>query len=337
MRFDPRVNPEQAPHPAFAPLLIGQVVEWLVWSRLVSSGAGDLRVFLPTRDMGIDGVIQRHSTDELVCVQVKGRTRLENGILRIHVQEDEVRDPRTVVIAVYADLVTNTLHEPAIVLTAAQLRTHARLIEWGPRRAYPITVPYPPGHRTHWADTCVALDAMGDRVVPPPPGRSAAPPPPAALPDVAPAAAADQETLATTGFIGESALLHHAALSPRLNTFHAFPDVSFTEYLVRNVQTGTVTGYQVKCIEVDAEHPAGVIHIPRNTLSVAAHSRLIVFIRRRDGDVVSPCLVIPAAHLERLTHPTADRRLTLMVNPGNLGPLAPYAVSLADLPARLEQ
>ncbi|MEO8897598.1 MAG: hypothetical protein ABI352_06260 [Candidatus Dormibacter sp.] len=46
---------DSTPHPAFEPALIGQVIEWSVWPHLVAPSDGDLRLFLPTRDIGIDG------------------------------------------------------------------------------------------------------------------------------------------------------------------------------------------------------------------------------------------------------------------------------------------
>lgn len=323
-----------APHPPFEPSAIGQVIEWLVWSHLVASSSGALRVFLPTRDMGIDGIVHRPSTDAFVAVQVKGRSRLEEGVLRIHVQEDEVQHPATVVVAVVVDLDNNTLRDPVLVMTAVQLREHAHLIQWGPRMAYAITVPYPPGERTHWRDLCLPLSQMADHVCPPSAGvveRDWSPPP------VPPAAVADQQDLATTGFIGEAALLHQAALSPVLNTFHASPDMGFDEYVIRHVGTGGLAAIQVKCIEVTDATPFGLIHIPQHTLTASPRAWLTVFFRRPAHDVHSPCLLIPARDIPTIPHSLSDGRLHISVNTGALGHLARYAVDLATLPAALER
>ncbi len=317
------------PAASFEPAAVGQVVEWLAWSHLVSSSRGALRVFLPTRDMGVDGIVHRPSTDAFVAVQVKGRSRLDDGVLRIHVQEEEADDPRTVVLAFLVDLDNNTLHDPALVMTVAQLREHAHLIQWGPRLAYAVSVPYPPGSRTHWRDVCVPLAEVAQRICPGP------------AEDVAPALvepfAADQEDLATTGFIGELALLHYTSLSPVLNTFHAAPDRGFDEYLVRHVGTGGVAGFQVKCIEVDENAPAGIIHLPVRTLTTSAHAWLAVFVRGPPSDITSPCLLIPARVLPDLAHKVTDGYLHITINPRRLGRLAAYAQSLDDLPAQLER
>jgi len=57
-------------------LAAGQVAEFKVWSELVRQSAGDLHVFLPLRDMGIDAVIHRLSDGAYIPVQVKGRSEL---------------------------------------------------------------------------------------------------------------------------------------------------------------------------------------------------------------------------------------------------------------------
>ncbi len=40
-------------------LAAGQVAEFKVWAELVRQSVGGLHVFLPLRDMGIDGVVHR--------------------------------------------------------------------------------------------------------------------------------------------------------------------------------------------------------------------------------------------------------------------------------------
>ncbi len=40
-------------------LAAGQVVEFKVWAELVRQSMGGLHVFLPLRDMGVDGVVHR--------------------------------------------------------------------------------------------------------------------------------------------------------------------------------------------------------------------------------------------------------------------------------------
>src|SRR5437879_5215508 len=57
-------------------LATGQVAEFKVWAELVRQSIGRLHVFLPLRDVGIDGVLHRLDDGAYIAVQVKGRTSL---------------------------------------------------------------------------------------------------------------------------------------------------------------------------------------------------------------------------------------------------------------------
>ena len=87
-------------------LSVGQVAEWLVWTRLVGSSSGDLHLFLPLRDEGIDGIVHRLSTDAYARVQVKGRhpraSRDEVTVdeVTVEVRDHELVDDRAVIVAV---------------------------------------------------------------------------------------------------------------------------------------------------------------------------------------------------------------------------------------------
>ena len=50
-------------------LAVGQVAEWMVWTRLVTTSGGDLHVFLPLDDRGVDGIVHRISTDTYARLQ----------------------------------------------------------------------------------------------------------------------------------------------------------------------------------------------------------------------------------------------------------------------------
>ncbi|HZK72958.1 MAG TPA: hypothetical protein VFD88_03045, partial [Clostridia bacterium] len=54
----------------------GQVAEFKVWAEMVRQSLGGLHVFLPVRDLGIDGVVHRLADGAYFAIQVKGRTEL---------------------------------------------------------------------------------------------------------------------------------------------------------------------------------------------------------------------------------------------------------------------
>ena len=71
-------------------LSVGQVAEWLMWTRLVATSGGDLHVFLPLDDRGVDGIVHRISTDGFARVQVKGRSLHRYRGIEIQVRADEL-------------------------------------------------------------------------------------------------------------------------------------------------------------------------------------------------------------------------------------------------------
>ena len=52
-------------------LAAGQVAEFKVWAELVRQSMGGLHIFLPLRDMGIDGAVHRLSDGAYAPVQLK--------------------------------------------------------------------------------------------------------------------------------------------------------------------------------------------------------------------------------------------------------------------------
>jgi hypothetical protein len=99
-------------------LAVGPVAEWLVWTRLVATSGGDLHVFLPLDDRGVDGIVHRISTDSFARVQVKGRSVHRYRGIEVQVREDELADDRAVVVVVAVDLVGVQLGALALIVPA---------------------------------------------------------------------------------------------------------------------------------------------------------------------------------------------------------------------------
>jgi hypothetical protein len=106
---------------------------------------------------------------------------------------------------------------------------------------------------------------------------------------------------------------------------------------VRNVDTNSMRGYQVKCLELTASGAPHLVHVYARTLSHSPRDRLLILVRRAGGDVISPCLLIPEDVVMDMALPTSDGRLLLEVQPHDLGRLAPFGLPLEQLPARLEE
>src|SRR5438132_10432955 len=85
-------------------LATGQVAEFKVWAELVRQSIGRLHVFLPLRDVGIDGVLHRLDDGAYFALQVKSRTSLTpTGQVHITVTASSLVDDSAAIIATLVD------------------------------------------------------------------------------------------------------------------------------------------------------------------------------------------------------------------------------------------
>ncbi len=306
----------------------GQVAEFLVWTALMLPSP--LHVFLPLRDMGIDGIVRVPGTDIATAIQVKSRHVLRDGKIHLLVRDHELGDPHAVIVAVVLNAAQRALHDTAICVDVPTF------VDLGFRRhgsdhGYQASIPFPPDSSSRWLPFAVRIDDLAQRVVPslaqaagfvplPPPSRR---PPQAGL-DV--------------GYRAEARLLALLAEDGRLNTFKAFPDLEMVEYCVRHVKTGGIAGIQVKAISVDAAHPHGTIKVPPHTFRPTPNTWFTVFAERRDDESLHPtCLLIPSMDVGDLLIDHAGER-SFQWDPDSArhdASVAPYRIATAELAVRL--
>src|SRR5438876_211904 len=102
-------------------LAAGQVAEFKVWAELVRQSRGGLHVFLPLRDLGIDGVLHRLVDGAYVALQVKGRTSLTAaGQVHITVTASSLVDDEALIIATLID--GSELGRFVLVVSEAEFR-----------------------------------------------------------------------------------------------------------------------------------------------------------------------------------------------------------------------
>src|ERR1700694_4666918 len=72
-----------APWTRNEPRAAGQVFEFRVWAALTEQSRGQLHVFLPLSDRGIDALVHRLSDGAYIPVQANGRSMLRNGCVHL--------------------------------------------------------------------------------------------------------------------------------------------------------------------------------------------------------------------------------------------------------------
>src|ERR1700704_2960327 len=77
----------------------GQVFEFRVWAVLAEQSRGELHVFLPLSDRGIDALVHRLSDGAWFRVQAKGRASLIKGEVRIVVWASALIDDDALIVS----------------------------------------------------------------------------------------------------------------------------------------------------------------------------------------------------------------------------------------------
>ena len=304
-------------------LAVGQVAEWQVWSRLVATSGGDLHVFLPLDDRGIDGLVHRISTDAYARVQVKGRSVHRYPGVELKVPLDELVDDRATLVAVSLDLPDPAIGGRALVIDVPSFRELASRYEHDGAVSYRVELDLsaPPAE---WAPWCVSLDEMGETLLP----RAGVPVAAVELP-------AGWVAARRLGYRAEMELLRRAADCASLNVFKAHPDLEPNEYLLYETTSREIVGVQVKSVSfrpgVDEAHCS--VYLP--ALRPSPRTWFVILLADEGSTGFMPhCAVIPSLALQEYLRGHEDHD-AVPITRDLTGRLARWRVPTADLGERL--
>lgn len=306
-------------------LAAGQVAEFKVWAELVRQSMGGLHVFLPLRDMGIDGVVHRLGDGAYLPVQVKGRTELTPaGQVHVTVTASSLRDDEALVIGVLVE--QERLGPMALVVSESKFRELASHDEVDGREYLTAAFELHAGGTSRWAPFLVPGERLAERL-----GAAAVSLP---LPsgDVA---ALDR---GREGFLGESELIRRLAESESLNLFRPFPDLETVEVLAKHVGAERFLGLQVKAAGWDPEHLEERVYLRRSSFRARPTTHVCVLSwDRAAGRFEDDCLLIPSKDIEGLARVEGEW-LVLELQPGSAHHrrLDGYRTPLASLGGAVE-
>ena len=273
-------------------LAAGQVAEFKVWAELVRQSMGGLHVFLPLRDLGIDGVVHRLDDGSYIPVQVKGRTELTPaGQVHITVTATSLVDDQALVVAALVD--GEQLGPFVLVIEEAAFRTLAVHNEVGGREYLTAAFQLHEGGDSRWAPYLVGREKLAER-----------------FGVAAPAGAATTEDLLARsvvdrgheGFLGEMEVVRRLAEAESLNLFRPFPDLETVEVLARHVSTRRFLGIQVKTVGWDRDHLENRVYVRRASSRSSASTFVCVLGWDRDAGLFEDdCLLIPSVELPDIT------------------------------------
>jgi len=308
-------------------LAAGQVVEFKVWAELVRQSMGGLHLFLPLRDMGIDGVVHRLADGAYLPVQVKGRTSLTAaGQVHITVTASSMVDDAALVVATVVD--SDQLGRFVLVVDEATFRSLAVHDTVEGREYLTAAFALHEGGESRWAPHLVARESLAERF-----GAT-----------VAAAATAEDWRAAPgvdrgrEGFLGEMEVVRRLAEAQSLNLFRPFPDLETVEVLSRHVSTHRFIGLQVKTVGWDQAHLENRVYVRRSSFRPAASTFICVLGWNRDSSrFEDDCLLIPSVELASVARVDGEW-MVLEVEPGSAKHrrLDRYRVSLPSLGSTVE-
>jgi hypothetical protein len=229
-------------------LAAGQVFEFRVWAALTEQSRGQLHVFLPLSDRGIDAMIHRLSDGAYIPVQAKGRSKLTNGEVQVIVRAETVADDSVVIVS--GLIVAGGLGPAVMVVPAADFRRLAHSTTDQGRPIYEMSFPMNLKSWSRWVPWLVSPDRIEERFGIAP-GLSL----PAGAHEVPPYSTGDR------GFLGESEVTRRLAEAEDLNLFRPFPDSETAEILVQHRVSRRVIGLQVKTVTIDGASPHPTVDV----------------------------------------------------------------------------
>src|SRR5260370_33220942 len=138
------------------------MAEFKVWAELVRQSMGGLHVFLPLRDMGIDGVLHRLDDGAYFAVQVKGRTSLPPmGQVHVTVTASSLVDDAALIIATLID--GSELGRMVLVIEEREFRRLAAHDVADGREYLTAAFEMHAGGDSRWAPFLVPRDAIAER------------------------------------------------------------------------------------------------------------------------------------------------------------------------------
>ena len=307
-------------------LAAGQVAEFKVWAELVRQSIGRLHVFLPLRDVGIDGVVHRLADGAYLAVQVKGRTELTPaGQVHITVTATSLNDGDALLVGVLVD--GEQLGRMVLVAPESKFSELAAHDVVDGREYLTAAFAIREGGRSKWAPYLVARERLAERFGAEFVGTTSA-----------------EEFLALRvdrgreGFLGETEVIRRLAEAESLNLFRPFPDLETVEVLARHVLTRRFLGLQVKTVGWDKAHLENRVYVRRSSFRPSPSTFICVLGWNRDeGRFEDDCLLIPSEELAGLARVQGEWMM-LELEPGGVRHrrLDRYCESLLSLGSTVE-
>jgi hypothetical protein len=270
----------------------GQVFEFRLWALLTEQSRGQLHVYLPLADRGIDALIHRRTDDSYIPVQAKGRSALMDGEVHLVVWAGSLSDDRALLVS--GLVMEGGLGPTMLVVPEGDFKRLAELSTWDGRPVYSMGFGMNPHSDSRWLPHLVPTDRLVERF-----GITVAETAEMEVAGLGP------EWRSDLGFLGESEVIRLLAEGGELNLFRAFPDLETSELVVLHLVSRRVIGLQIKTVGIDAANPAATVSVLASSFRPSPTTFIVVLAWQKDERRFhDECLLIPSDDLRSLCEPS---------------------------------
>jgi hypothetical protein len=304
----------------------GQVFEFRLWAALAEQSRGQLHVFLPLADRGVDALVHRLSDGVYVPVQAKGRSSLVGGEVHLVVWADSLAHDDVMIVS--GLLVDGGLGPTVLVVPAGNFKQLADATTADGRPVYSMSFGMRPRSNSRWLPWLVPSERLVERF------------------GMSPVEVVITEEIgprpmwrSDLGFLGESEVVRRLAEREELNLFRPFPDSETAELLGLHLATRRVVGLQIKTVGIDAAHISGTVAVLESSFRPAPSTYFVILAWQRDERRFhDECLVIPSEDVPRFAGEDAYGHFRFEFHPGSSTQprLDSYRRRLVDLRAEIE-
>lgn len=284
----------------------GQVFEFRLWAALIEQSRGQLHVFLPLSDRGIDALVHRLTDGTYIPIQAKDRSQLVGGEVHLVVWADSLNDDKALIVS--ALITDGGLGPTMLVVPEGDFKRLAAHTSADGRPVYSMSFGMRPRRDSRWLPFLVSSGRLVERF-----GVSSAAP----VVAVEEAFAPSPMWRSDLGFLGESEVVRLLAQGSDLNLFRPFPDLETSELAVLHLETRKVLGIQIKTIGVESAHPIGAISILASSFRPSRTTYFVVLAwLREENRFHEECLWIPSEEVRSICQPSErDGHLTFDWHP----------------------
>jgi len=304
----------------------GQIFEFRLWALLVEQSRGQLHVFLPPSDRGVDALVHRLTDGAYLEIQAKSRSTLMDGEVHLVIPaESVVNDEILIVAGLHVD---GGLGPTLLVLPAGDFKRLANASSDQGKPIYSMEFGMRPRSDSRWLPWLVPTERVVERFGLPVEGVPGAPV------EVRP------EWRTAVGFLGEAEVVRRLAESENLNLFRPFPDSETAEIAVLHLDSRRVIGLQVKTVEVNLSRLHATVDVYASSFRPAPTTYIVVVAWLRDeARFHEECLLIPSVELLNFVNDDGSGQLSFAFDPGSAAQpqLDAYRRRLAELCHEIER